>query len=421
MSIVSQVTLPAGPGGMSVAACTVAALALLGCSDPFQPVQRPSDHVPPEDERFATMESEVRPLDTREDPSTAQPLWDRMTSYRTPGLSVAVIEDGQVVHARGYGTLGTDDRTPVDASTVFSAGSVSKVVNAALVLHLAERGELALDDDIRADLSSWSIPAENDLGTPPVTLRQILAHTAGFNVHGFGDYAPEQELPTPVQILLGERPARNEAVRLTFQPGTEMDYSGGGIMVSQVVVEDIMGLPYAEVARQYLFEPLGMDRSTFVSPLPPSHGDIALAHNRRGRTMDLPQGYQNMPEQAASGLWTSADDMGTFLSMLLDPDNEYLSAQSRALMTNRAENSWHGLGPRINGDGDRTVFHHGGNNDFYKAWLEGHPATGDGIVVLTNGEQGQQLAYEMRLSAEFALEWNVKFPDDFETPPFAED
>ncbi|MEO1135404.1 MAG: serine hydrolase domain-containing protein, partial [Pseudomonadota bacterium] len=76
-------------------------------------------------------------------------------------------------------------------------------------------------------------------------------------------------------------------VRLMFTPGEQMDYSGGGITVAQVLVEDVTGLSYPDAAKKYIFTPLGMERSTFVNPLPASHGNIARAHNANGEPAAL--------------------------------------------------------------------------------------------------------------------------------------
>ena len=85
-------------------------------------------------------------------------------------------------------------------------------------------------------------------------------------------------------------------------------------------------------------------------------------------------------------------------------------------MLTRQENSWHGLGPRLNGFRKTRVFHHGGANNSYQAWVEGHPTNGNGLVVLTNGAGGRALAYELRLAAERAFGWTILFPDDYAEP-----
>lgn len=340
---------------------------------------------------------------------------DRMAEANTPGFAVAVIKGGEVDWAGGFGTAVAGEAVPIDENSVFSAGSVSKLINAALVLRLVDQGVLDLGTDVNEYLSSWKVPESSFTQNQKVTLRRLLSHSAGTNLHGFRDFDPDEQLPTVVQTLTGTAPATDDPIELLFEPGSAMKYSGGGITISQLVVTDVTGLSYEEAARRYVFDPLGMSRSTFASPLPEDFGNIAYAHGRNGQRAALPRGYESMPEVAASGLWTSAADMGKFLTALLSDDG-FLSDEMRTAMLTRQPKSWHGLGPRVNGDGAKHVIHHGGANNSYQTWFEAHPETGDGLVVLTNGAGGRTLAYEVRISLERDLGWQINFPDDFDEP-----
>ncbi|WP_108812530.1 serine hydrolase [Sphingorhabdus sp. Alg231-15] len=392
------------------------ALAALSFSAPLQ-----ADSLTPSaglDVRIAKFEQSVRSLKDRKNPDAQKwSIEDRMKAYNVPGASVAIIQNGKIVHTKGYGLQSQNASASVDGQTVFSAGSVSKVVNAALILRLVQDGILNLDQDVNSYLKSWKVPEGEYTKSQKVTLRLLLSHTSGFSQHGFPDFKPGEKLPTTIQTLNGTGPAKHRAVKLMFEPGQQMDYSGGGITVSQLVVEDVMGQPYPEVAKEYLFEPLGMTRSTFVNPLPEAHGNIAKSHNKKGKARALPRGYESMPEMAASGLWTSAADMALFVQAILT-DETFLSPELRNEMLSRTPRSWHGLGPRLNGVGEKLAFHHGGANDNYKSWIEGHPVQGNGFVVLTNGEAGRELGYELRIAAEEAFGWSINFPADFATPNF---
>src|SRR3546814_15496613 len=91
-------------------------------------------------------------------------------------------------------------------------------------------------------------------------------------------------------------------------PGTVASYSGGGTTIEQLVIEEATHGAFEAAARRHLFAPLGMTRSSFVNPLPPTWGNIAKAHDRDGAPVALPRGYEAMPEMAASGLWTTPSD-----------------------------------------------------------------------------------------------------------------
>jgi len=368
--------------------------------------------------RVAVFETSLRELRDRENSNAKSwSILDRMNISGVPGIGVAIIQNGELIWAKGYGVTSAHSDECVDEHTVFSAGSVSKLINAALILRLVQEGKLDLDKDVNTHLTSWKVPENIYTRKNKVTLRMLLSHSSGFSQHGFPDFQPGEELPTSIQTLNGTPPAKHNAVRLLFEPGEKMKYSGGGVTVSQLVIEDVTGLSYPEAARKYVFDPLGMERSTFVNPLPESHVNIAKAHNERGKPRALPRGYESMPEMAASGLWTSANDMAEFMKALLG-DANFLSDSLRNEMLTRVPNSWHGLGPRLNGSGEKFVFHHGGANDSYQSWVEGHPATGNGIVIFTNGQGGRLLAYEIRIAVEHALGWRIHFPDDFDEPTF---
>src|ERR1044072_10001594 len=130
----------------------------------------------------------------KEEPERA-PLAERMAFYNVPGVSIALINDGEVEWARGFGVKEVEGEDRVGTDTLFQAGSISKAVTATAVLRLVEQGVLALDEDVNTYLRSWRVPRNGDW-QPRVTLRQLLSHTAGTTVHGFNGYARDEAIPT---------------------------------------------------------------------------------------------------------------------------------------------------------------------------------------------------------------------------------
>ena len=374
------------------------------------------------DARIAAFENGLVDREERGDPDARRwSIEERMAFHRVPGLAIAIIDGGEVVFTRGYGVRQVGEDAPIDADTVFSVGSVSKMVNAALVLRLVAAEDLQLDRDVNDYLDSWKVPENRYTDRSKVTLRAILSHTAGFSQHGFADFRPGELLPTALQTLNGHSPARHGPVRLMFEPGDRMDYSGGGTTVSQVLITDLTGMSYVEAAERHVLEPLGMSRSTFQNPIPASHGNIAHAHDDRGRPTALPRGWEAMPEMAASGFWTSARDLGAFVVALMDShagESEFLPRELAGDMMTRVPRSWHGLGPRLNGEVRTHVFHHGGSNDSYRARIEGHLGTGQGVVLLTNGTRGAWLYGEVRKAVEEAFDWAVTAEEGYAEPMF---
>ncbi len=346
----------------------------------------------------------------------ALPGWsleERMAHYHVPGVAIAVVRGGEVVQAAGYGLREAGALDAVDADTLFNVGSISKVATAAISLRLMAQGKIDLDRDVHRYLTSWRIPPAPGIADPVVTMRMLMSHTAGLTVHGFADYLPGESLPTLLETLNGAAPAKNDPVRLQRQPGLLGDYSGGGTMVEQLVIEDVTGATLETVAREQVFDPIGMRRSTFESPLSAAHGNTAKAHDGEGRLTALPRGWQTFPQQAAAGLWTSANELGALVGALIKSYQGRGTFLPRAVvvqMMTEVSPSWHGLGPRLEGAGTTRVFHHGGSNDSYRAWIEGYLETGDGFVILTNGEGGGQLRVEIRNALSDAIGRGVNPP-----------
>jgi CubicO group peptidase (beta-lactamase class C family) len=135
-----------------------------------------------------------------------------MQAYKIPGLSIAIIDNFQVVYAKGYGVIAPGSTSPVTTKTLFQAGSISKPLAATAALFLVEYGTLALNDNVNDQLKSWKVPDNEYTRPEKVTLRRILSHTAGLTIHGFPGYDVDAPLPTVVQILNGQKPANTELV-----------------------------------------------------------------------------------------------------------------------------------------------------------------------------------------------------------------
>lgn len=337
------------------------------------------------------------------------PRWslrERMAYYHIPGVAVAVLRDGKVVQATGYGLREAGKSDKVDADTLFSAGSISKVATAALILRMVSAEQLALDRNIDTYLTSWHVPPTEDTPHPEVTLRMLMSHTSGFNVGGFPDFLPQEAVPTLLETLDGKPPSKHHAVRLTYPPGSRYAYSGGGIMVEQQLIEDVTHTDFETAARTWLLDPLHMTRSTFASPLPASRGNIAKAHDEAGKIIALPRGWQTFPEQAASGLWTNANELGAMVATLIESyrgHNRFLPRTLATQMMSAVSPSPQGLGPELLGSGNGRAFFHSGSNDNYRAWMEGYLQTGDGFVILTNSPNGARLRLEIRHALSDAI------------------
>lgn len=222
-----------------------------------------------------------------------------MSQLHVLGLSVAVIHNGSIEWARGFG-LKQQGGSPVASDTLFQAGSISKPVAAMAALHLVQEGELSLDAPANMQLVSWKVPESPAANGKPVTLRELLTHTGGFTVHGFPGYAANTPVPTLIQVLDGQKPANTPLIRLESEPGSKWNYSGGGYTVMQQMVLDATKEPFPKLLHDTVLGPIGMTHSTYRQPLPTDlQAEAAVPYEGDGTA--VPGGAHTYPEMAAAG------------------------------------------------------------------------------------------------------------------------
>jgi len=315
-----------------------------------------------------------------------------LKKYDVPGASVAVFRNYEVEWVRGYGFANAETHQTVEPLTLFQAASISKPVVALVALRLAEKGRLDLDAPVNRYLTSWKLPDNELTRATPVTLRQILSHTAGLGVHGFKGYEAGAATPTVSEVLDGKTPANSEAVRVTVAPGTKFDYSGGGYTILQQLLVDVTGTPFPELMRTEALEPLGMRFSTYEQPLPAGLVAFASSGHEKGKPI---KGERHVyPEMAAAGLSTTASDLARFgialQRALAGRGDATVSAETAKLMTTPVPlPEAFGLGLELfpPKEKDQKYFGHTGGNAGYRTWLLATREGGNGVVVLTNGDE----------------------------------
>jgi CubicO group peptidase (beta-lactamase class C family) len=339
------------------------------------------------------------------EPVSTMKLADRMAALHVPGVSIAMIHDGKIEWARGFGVTKIGG-PPVTPDTLFQAASISKPVAAMAVLRLVQSGKLNLDTDVNQYLKTWKVPANNFTEHKKVTLRELVTHTAGLTVHGFAGYASDAAVPTLVQVLNGEEPANSAPIRVDTEPGTIWRYSGGGYVIAQQLLEDVTGEPFPKLMHDTVLEPIGMARSTYEQPLPRSRmGEVALPY--RGDGQPVPGGPHVYPEMAPAGLWTTPSDLARYAievqKSLAGTSNRVLSeATIRQMLTPGLNHQ--GLGPGVGGSANHPYFTHGGANEGYRCNLVAYN-NGDGLVIMTNGDNGGELASEIQRSVAREYNW----------------
>ena len=186
-----------------------AILAMVFCIHTALPLGAQPSPKPADQARIQRIEATVvdMPMGGNEPPLRLD-LLKLMQLYKVPGLSIAVIDNFQIVWAKAYGVVEAGSNTPVTTRTLFQAGSISKPVAATGALYLVEQGKLSLDEDVNQKLKTWKIPENEFTKTEKVTLRRLMSHTGGLTVHGFPGYDVNDSMPSLVQIFDGEKQRR---------------------------------------------------------------------------------------------------------------------------------------------------------------------------------------------------------------------
>jgi CubicO group peptidase (beta-lactamase class C family) len=253
-----------------------------------------------------------------------------------------------------------------------------------------------------------------------VTLRELLSHSAMTSVHGFPGYDSRSPLPSLEQILDGVQPVNSAAVRTEGLPGSVWRYSGGGYEIIQRVVMDRTRLAFPAFMRQAVLNPLGMNDSTYEQPLPASWQANAAAGTASDGS-EVAGKWHVYPEMMAAGLWTTPSDLARFAIALMNTarglGNPVISAATGRLMltpqidtgtldtdTGSIETGKDGLGVFLYGSDNSARFGHAGANEGFQAIMIGY-LSGQGIVVMTNSDDGSKLAGEIFRSVSREYHW----------------
>lgn len=343
-----------------------------------------------------------------------QPLhWtmhERLEHHRCPGVAVAAMHDGRIDWVDGFGVREQGRPESVSADTVFMVASCSKPVTAMLVLQQVERGVLDLDAPLNGYLRRWQIPDNDITADHPVTLRRALSHTSGLTIGGWGVVPRDgQPVPTWLDLLEGRPPSKLGPVIVDrAYDGTDR-YSGAGYLLAQMALEDVLGRPFAELADEMIFTPLGMTRTSFrPTPSDAMLTDIASGHPGDGSTV-WPGGWMISAEAGAGGLFSTARDYATFLlgcraAYHGEPGAILTRSLAQHAMT-RHDRSAFGLGFRVLGEGAGKRINHGGSNDGYQSETDLFLESGDGGVVLTNAISGIFLYREVLNAIAEVYDW----------------
>lgn len=327
-------------------------------------------------------------------------LKERMAFYNMNAVSIAVIKDYKVEWTKAYGYADVAENRKATPQTLFQAASISKSINSLGVLQLVEQGKLSLDDDINNYLKTWKFPYDSLSKGQKISVANLLSHKAGLSVHGFAGYQKGQELPTIAQILNGQKPSNSPAVRSLFAPNLKFQYSGGGTTITQLIVENTTGEKYEDFMLKNVLMPLGMNESSYSQP--PSSNKEKLLATAYNNGKEVKGKYHIYPEKAAAGLWTNPNDLAKYMIetqlSLVGKSNKVLS---REMSVKRTENNY---GVFLNDFKGTKYFGHSGGNEGFVCYYIGSIEDGNGLAVMTNGNNFK-LIDEILLSIASLNQW----------------
>lgn len=335
----------------------------------------------------------------------------RMKFYKINGLSIAFVHDYKIDWAKGYGWADISEKRPVTIETFFQAASIGKSLNSIGVLKLAEEKKLDLYADINNYLTSWKFPYDSVSKGKKITTMDLLCHTAGLSVHGFIGYKPSETLPTIIEVLDGKRPANSPAVRSLFQPGLKFQYSGGGIVISQLIAENITRESYENYMKKNVLNPIGMSNTYFTLNTPKEGQKINLATAYYNNGKEVNGKFHVYPVQAVGSSWTTPTDIAKYIIetqlSLVGKSNKVLTQEMTQLYLTPYidRNSAPGTFVYKRKGGEKYFTHNGKNEGFVSVYF-GSIENGNGIVMMANSESNEifseianaiALTYDMNL------------------------
>ena len=299
------------------------------------------------------------------------------------GAVVIVVKDGNVLFARGYGYADADRKKPVSVDdTLFRPGSVSKLFTWTAVMQLVEQGKLDLDRDVN-DYLDFKIPSTFD---KPITLRNLMTHTAGFEETIKDLISNDPTHMMPLQTYLSTHmPAR------IFPPGAVPAYSNYGAGLAGYIVQRVSGKPFEQYVEENIFAPLRMTHSTFVQPLPSDLKPMMSAGFKLESEGAKP--FEFVQPGPAGAMSASAGDIVRFMIAHLQDgrfeDKQILKPETAQLMHSRQ----FGLDPQLNGmalgfyeetQNGHRIIGHGGDTAYFHSDLHLIPDTNLGFFVSYN-------------------------------------
>ena len=336
---------------------------------------------------------------------------DKMKELKIPGLSLAVIDNFEVVWAKGYGIEDVETNNKVDVNTIFQAASISKPFTAYATMKLVQENKVELNKDINTYLKTWKLVDNNFTETKKVTFKNLLSHNAGTTIHGFPGYKSTDTLPTLDQILNGVSPANTNKVIVDIEPETENRYSGGGYIVVQKALIDITGKPFEEFMQNQVLKPLELQNSFFSPKSLTEEQELNATSGHYSNGTKVIGNRHIYPEMAAAGLWTTAEDLAKFaveIQKTLNANSgKILTKEYTQMMMTPVLNEEYNIGFSNEEYNGEPFFEHAGGNEGYACFLTFHKEKGYGFALMVNSSSQIDILFPLFRSIDKAYSWGL--------------
>jgi beta-lactamase class C len=348
---------------------------------------------------FAASIAHAGPIDTDEVDRRLEVLMDQPGMV---GLSVAIVERGEIVFAKGYGETVKGSGDKVSADTVFRWASVSKSIAASTVMKLARDGHFGLTSPVRAHAPSLELPKSKYV----VTVEDVLTHQTGIVRNA---YDTRIEAGHPAKLV---RTSLRGLPRIC-EPGQCHTYQNVAYDAASEMAETATGLPYKSVVNELFFEPLGMETASLTLAGLIRSKSWAKPHKKNGRTITaVKPTYYRVPGSA--GVNSSVTDLARWMQAQMTENNETLPAaiqaathtprvstplEDRAMRRNfkSLKNSHYGLGWRVYDYEGRKVIGHRGAVQGYRALVLFDPELKTGVAAMWNTPHGKPVGLQLEI------------------------
>ncbi len=319
----------------------------------------------------------------------------QLEKYKLPGFSVVVFENYKIVYSKQFGVKSANSPEKIDENTAFSTASIAKPITALLCFILEEKGLINLNEPIDKSLKRWHLPKSKFTENKAPTWRQFLNHTAGTSQDGFEDHYEGEKIPTLEESLLGKIPRYEKEIEFLFEPGTDWQYSGGGYTIIQMALEDTFNKSIAELAKQYIFAPLGLKHTSMIQPNEKGFlTNVAMVHDKDGKVIKT--GLPITPQVGPSGLWSTPTELAKIAieiqNALRNKNNKVVSHDVAKKMTEvsafkNAVGGWGYGWQKSFGYNNYDWFACNGSNTGVGGSVMGTMKDGNGFAFLANGEK----------------------------------